>query len=94
MINFLHPEDLARTREESLKIAIGFPPGSSEKPPPPHKNGQIITSCGRRAGSEPTNCASGAARDVTAEGNRRGHAGRHHAVSAAHSAKDLDSLFS
>ena len=94
MIDFLHPEDLARTREESLKIMAGFPRVGFENRYL-HKNGQIVHIMWSARWSEADQLRIGVARDVTAQKLAEAMQAATYAVSeAAHSAKDLDSLFS
>ncbi|KAB2969808.1 diguanylate cyclase [Zoogloea sp.] len=94
MVNFLYPEDLARTREESLKIMAGFPRVGFENRYV-HKNGQIVHIMWSARWSEADKLRIGVARDVTGQKLAEAMQAATYAVSeAAHSAKDLDSLFS
>lgn len=94
LAGYLHPDDLARTREESLKIMAGFPRVGFENRYL-HKNGQVIHIMWSARWSEADQLRIGVARDVTGQKLAEAMQAATYAVSeAAHSAKDLDSLFS
>lgn len=94
MVSFLHPEDLLRTREESLQVMAGFPRVGFENRYL-HKNGHIVNIMWSARWSEADQLRIGVARDVTGQKLAEALQAATYAVSeAAHSAKDLDSLFS
>lgn len=93
MLDFIWPEDIPRTLEESRQIMAGVPRVGFENRYV-HKNGHIVHIMWSARWSETDKLRIGVARDVTGQKMAESLQAATYAVSeAAHSAQDLDSLF-
>ena len=93
MVDFIHPDDRAKSAEESLHVMAGLPRVGFENRYL-HKNGHIVHIMWSARWSAADQLRIGVARDVTSQKRAEERQAATYAVSeAAHQAPDLDSLF-
>ncbi len=93
MVDFIHPDDRAKSAEESLHVMAGLPRVGFENRYL-HKNGHIVHIMWSARWSAADQLRIGVARDVTSQKRAEERQAATYAVSeAAHQADDLDSLF-
>lgn len=93
MVDFIHPDDRAKSAEESLHVMAGLPRVGFENRYL-HKNGHIVHIMWSARWSAADQFRIGVARDVTSQKRAEERQAATYAVSeAAHQAPDLDSLF-